>query len=419
MARNYKEWLSLSHVHSYGSGAYSLLSASFRRVLPAYLTLLLWHTAWSITVTGPVLPLYIEAIGIGIIGWSELSAVFALGMFLFEWVWGSLSDRIGRPFLMIASTLCMSLLFVLYASHGSFAFFMVLQLLSGAFGVIIAPTTRAYVSEESTGRSAGLYAGLWWVFFSLGRVIGPLIGTYIAQTWSFEYSFYASSALSILTFFIIFMTFPRDRRGGGEARGITEGLKTVGRSRSTRLLFLSAVFAFIGVSIVSSFLPLYASGQVGMSTVEVGTLVAMISAAQLVAMPLVGWLADRFGRKRTATVGFFLSSCSFLLYFLAHTSYQVFLVSIALGLGLSVISLLLAIIPDVTPSRMYGTVVGLYGSSEDLGIIVGPLVYGFVWSVSSPVYIFAASSISQILSAVLVYALGQDNLQEAKAAYAR
>lgn len=139
-----------------------------------------------------------------------------------------------------------------------------------------------------------------------------------------------------------------------------------------------------------------------MSTLEVGTLIAMISVTQLVAMPMLGWLSDRFGRKRTAVAVFTLSSFAFLLYFLANTSYEVLLVSIVVGVSLSGTSLLLAMIPDVMPSTMYGAAVGIYGSFEDMGVIIGPLVYGFVWSTTGPAYIFAASAVAQILAAVLV-----------------
>ena len=139
-----------------------------------------------------------------------------------------------------------------------------------------------------------------------------------------------------------------------------------------------------------------------MSTLEVGTLIAMISVTQLVAMPMLGWLSDMFGRKRTAVAVFTLSSFAFLLYFLANTSYEVLLVSIVVGVSLSGTSLLLAMIPDVMPSTMYGAAVGIYGSFEDMGVIIGPLVYGFVWSTTGPVYIFAASAVAQILAAFLV-----------------
>jgi len=100
--------------HVLVDGVSDLLNPSFRRVLPAYVTVLLWNVSWSVTITGPVLPLYIETLGFGIVGWSTLAATFALGMFLFEWVWGSLSDRTNRRHLLIFSLLCVSAIFVLY-----------------------------------------------------------------------------------------------------------------------------------------------------------------------------------------------------------------------------------------------------------------------------------------------------------------
>jgi MFS family permease len=389
-------------------GVSPLLNPSFRRVLPAYLTLLIWNISWSVTITGPVLPLYIETLGIGIVGWSTLAAMFALGMFLFEWVWGSLSDRTNRKHLLVFCLLGMSAIFLLYTRHGSFFFFLVLQLLSGAVGVVVGPTTRASVSEESSLKSAGLYASIWWAFSSIGQIIGPLVGTYIAQSWSFEYSFYASSALSVLLIFIVLWSFPPSRKLAGRSKSMIYGLNSSLRSHSAQFLFLSAIFAFMGFSIVRAFLPLYASERVGMSTVEVGTLISTVAASQLVAILLLGWLSDRFGRKPMAIIGFLLCSGSFLLYLLANTAYQISLVSIAAGLGLSATSLLLALVPDVTPKRMYGTVVGIYGSCEDLGIIMGPLVYGLVWSAIGPVYIFVASAVTQVLSATLVFAIKQE-----------
>ena len=185
------------------------------------------------------------------------------------------------------------------------------------------------------------------------------------------------------------------------------GFNSILRRHSAQLLFFAAIFAFMGFSIVRTFLPLYASGQIGMSTVQTGTLISTVAASQLVAMLFLGWVSDRFGRKLTAIVGFLLCSVSFLLYLLANTTLQIFIVSIAVGLGLSASLLLLSLVPDVTPKRTYGTVVGIYGSCEDLGIIIGPLIYGLVWSAIGSVYIFVAASITQIVAATLVFAIRQ------------
>ena len=247
------------------------MSRNIRHVIPACLTLFLWDIARSTSNSGPVLPLYVESLGVGIIAWSMLAAAFSVGAFLLEWVWGSLCDRTDRRLLMILSVLCMSVLFVLYTRPGLVHFFIVLQLLSGAVGVIIGPTTRVYVSDKSTEKSIGLYTSLWWTFHTLGSMVGPLLGTYIAQTWSFEYSFYASSTISIILAFVIIASFPSDKRRqtSGNLQSFARGLKSVLRIRSARYLFLSATCSFMGIAVVRSFLPLYASERIKMSTVEV------------------------------------------------------------------------------------------------------------------------------------------------------
>ena len=345
--------------------------------------------------------LYVESLGIGIMNWSLLAASAALGMFLLEWVWGALYDKIDRRLLMILSVLGMSILFPLYTIQRFIPYFLIFQFISGAIGVGLGPTTRAYVSDASPRESIGLFSSLWWTFSILGRTIGPLLGAFIAQVWSFQVTFYVSTLLSFVTVVLIVITFPK-----GQATQqigsltIMSDLKSVLRVRSMGFLFLSAFFAFMGVALMRSFLPLYASEQVRMSTLEVGVLFSATSAVQLIALPLLGWISDGFGRSRTVLLGFGLTSLAFLLFFLVGTPTQLMIVSLIVSVGLSASSLLLlALIPDVTSDRAYGAVVGVYGSFEDVGLILGPVVFGLIWSAYTPVWIFVAASITQVLGA--------------------
>jgi DHA1 family multidrug resistance protein-like MFS transporter len=358
------------------------------------------------------MPLYVRSLGIGAVEWGVLVAAWALGMFLFEWVWGSLSDRKDRRQLMILSVLGMSVLFSLFTVRSLIPYFIILSLLSGAVSVAIGPTSRAYVSDASSQQSAGLYASLWWVSFLLGQVIGPIVGAFIAQTWSFEYAFYASSVLAIILAFFIHQSLPPDKKTVAKesTTGAIRGLRMVLSRPAARTLFLSTIFIFVGRALVIAFLPLYASSVIKMSTFEVGLLLAALSATQLAAMPAVGWISDRFGRHRTAVLVYTAAAFIFLMYFAVDSAYQMFLVSIALGVGLSGTSLLLSLIPTVSTGSTYGATVGAYGSCEDLGIIIGPLLFGFVWSAYGPVYIFAVCSVTQLLGASLL--LGMRRIAE-------
>jgi DHA1 family multidrug resistance protein-like MFS transporter len=350
------------------------------------------------------MPLYVKSLGIGPVEWGVLASAWALGMFSVEWVWGNLSDTRDRRYLMLVSALSMSVLFVLFTVHALISLFIALELAAGMLGVAFGPTTRTYVSSESPEKSTGLFAGLWWASLMLGQVIGPIVGSFLAQSFSFKYSFYASSILSLVLATFVLWSFPTDTRHREKSHEtkILTGLKFVLNLRSARLLFLAALLIFVGRALVIAFLPLYASSIINMSTIQVGLLFAALSATELVSMPVLGWLSDRFGVKRTAVLSYAVSAFLFLLYFVAKTIYQIFLVSIALGVGLSGLFVLLALIPTVAPRGTYGKVIGVYGSFEDLGIMVGPLIFGFVWSAYGPVYIFAVAALAQLLAVFLV-----------------
>ena len=358
--------------------------------------------------------LYVKSLGIGPLQWGLLASAWALGMFSAEWVWGNLSDTRDRRWLMLVSALCMSVLFVLFTIHALIPIFIVLEFVSGALGVAAGPITRTYVSSQSPEKSMGLFASLWWASLMLGQIIGPLIGAFIAETLSFEYSFYASSILSLVLAVFVLWAFPTDKKYRPKTRqtNILSDLKFVLGLRSARLLFLSATLVFVGRGLIIAFLPLYASSVIDMSVIQVGVLFASLYAAELVSTPALGWLSDRFGVKRTAVLSYALSGFFFLLYFLVKTVYQIFLVSIALGIGLSGLFLLLALIPTIASSGAYGKVIGAYGSFEDLGIIIGPIIYGFVWSVYGPVYIFLVCALAQFLAAFLVLRIKNPNARE-------
>ncbi len=106
------------------------------------------------------MPLYVDSLGITVIGWSVLVAVQALGMFLAEWIWGNLSDRTDRRLLMLVSILAMSLLSPLYTLSSLLPVFIALQFLNGILFVAIGPLTRSYVTEASPEKSVGLYEPL-------------------------------------------------------------------------------------------------------------------------------------------------------------------------------------------------------------------------------------------------------------------
>ena len=372
-----------------------------------YFILIIWSISWAASTGGPVMPLYIRSIGIGVVEWGMLSMYNAMGMVLFEWIWGFLSDRINRRILMSFSMFCTSIIFSLFTFKTLIPYFPILQFLFGAFAVSMGPTTRSIISDESKSKSIGFSMSLWSVSVISGRIIGPMVGSYIAQISSYECSFYFSSLLSIFVALYILIDFRGEGRRRphiekGSSQSLVEGFRTLIAIPQIRILFLLAFLTFIVNSSIRSFLPIYASERVGMSTMDVGILLSSYYATMLFATPLFGRLSDRVGRKHIISTTLFLSSIMFLCYSLVKNPSQLLLVSIAVSMFSIQSPLLLAMLSEFTPRRLSGLSMGIYGSFEDLGLMVGPPIYGIIWSIYSPLSIFICSAGIQLFNTLLI-----------------
>jgi DHA1 family multidrug resistance protein-like MFS transporter len=375
--------------------------SALRDLLPVYGFLLLWGVAWTASINGPVLPLYVRSLGIEVSAWSVLLVSQWAGIALSEWVWGAMVDRLDWRALIVASMICLGTLLPLYTLSSSIPYLAVLQFLSGVFAAAMGPATRSVVSRSAPGELLGLSMSLWWVFLTLGKAVGPLAGSYLSQLSSFRNSFYLSSIFCLVGAFVVPMMFRKKGRLNPSASsekmlGMVTGVRALISMRSVRVVFIMAALAFLEVSLMTGYLPIYASERVGVSTVEVGVLVSAAYAAQLIAAPFLGFLSDRVGRKAVISAGFVISCLAFPCYLLVRSYYQLLLVSLAVSVCISANSMLLAMLSDVAPARLRGTAMGTYGTFEDLGSLIGPVVYGFVWNAYGPAFIFVAASATQI-----------------------
>src|SRR5437867_9283299 len=90
----------------------------------------------------------------------------------------------------------------------------------------------------------------------------------------------------------------------------------------------------LSFGLISFALPLYAR-HLGLSLSEVGILVALNSAVALALKPLLGWVADRFGLKRTLVAAISLRSLVSLFLGFASAPWELFAIRSAHGLSMS------------------------------------------------------------------------------------
>jgi sugar phosphate permease len=130
------------------------LDPTLKRLTPTYAVLFMRNTAWAITLSGPVMPLYVRSLGVDIVFWGVLATAISAGLFM-EVVWGTILDRVNRRLLILSALVGTSLIYPLYTIKALLPLFIVLQFIFGAVNVMIGLTTRAVIADDLPTGSSG------------------------------------------------------------------------------------------------------------------------------------------------------------------------------------------------------------------------------------------------------------------------
>ncbi len=171
--------------------------------------------------------------------------------------------------------------------------------------------------------------------------------------------------------------------------------------RQVALLALTLGVVMLGFGIVIPVYPFYIQSM-GASGKDLGLLIAISPALQLVFSPIWGVVSDRVGRKPVLMVGILGYGISMFLFGLATELWMLYVFR-ALGALLSAATLptTYAYISDSTTEEDRSGAMGALGAATGLGMMLGPAVGGWLGTVSlaTPFFITAAFCLLTLVSA--------------------
>ena len=385
-----------------------VLDETLKRLSPIYAVLFLRNMAWSLTLNGPVMPLYVRVLGLDVPSWGILAMALSAGLFM-EFVWGVVSDRVNKGYFILIALVLTSLIYPLYTIKAFLPLFIVFQFIFGAIQVIVGLTTRAVIAEASPGNSAGFNMSLWFFFATFGNIAGPIVGTYIAASYGYEYAFYTSMAIvwAAILFFLATYLRSRDHRAplSVARRPLFSGFSQLLRIPTLQKTCTLTLLGFLGCSVVASFLPIYATERVGMTTIAVGSMATIAATTRLVATPLIGRISDRIDKRKLLFATLAFGCALFALFPFATDAIQLTLLTIGVSMSFSFSVLSIAIHSSATPKEYSGMSLGLYGTFEDFGLMMGSLIFGFSWGAFGPPSVFVITAAAMGCAALLSLSL--------------
>ena len=156
----------------------------------------------SFTIMIMELPSYLESMG-GLEHKGLLITLFTLSAGLSRPIAGKLADKIGRIPIIIVGTLVAAFSGLLYPFATTLGAMFALRFFHG-FATGFKPTgSSAYVSDIVSANRRGEAMGIMGMAASLGLSMGPALGSYLVQTYSYNVMFATSSLLGIMSFVLL------------------------------------------------------------------------------------------------------------------------------------------------------------------------------------------------------------------------
>ncbi|UAC48973.1 MFS transporter [Bacillus aquiflavi] len=348
----------------------------------------------------PILPFYVEKFNANAQIMGLLVAMFAFMQFIFAPIWGRYSDKIGRKPLIVLGLFGFAVAEFIFAFATGLWMLFLSRALAGIFGSALMPTAMAYVSDVTAEEKRGQGMGLLGAAMSLGIVIGPGIGGWLAEfdlSYPFIFAGIAATLAGVLSITILPESYPKEARQANKLEHDEEKIGQITLMKTTLLspvgflLFLVFIMSF-GLANFQAIFGYYSMERYSFGPQQVGLIILLTGViGTMIQGGVVGKLISSFGEERVVKGSLLLSAIGFVLMTLAPSLPWVLMTTSIFFIGNSILRPAVNTFISKLAGRRQGMVMGLNNSFLSLGNVAGPIIAGtlFEWNIHIP-YIFGA-----------------------------
>jgi len=299
-----------------------------------------------------------------------------------------------------------------FAGYSASVFYKIFLILSTSwFGVLVARVIDrtgkgirtaprdALVAQSSDGKKLGWSFGLHKMLDMAGSSLGVVFAyIFVATNFGFHKAFLFSIIPAVIGILIILAV-----REDKSCETPCEKLKLKGLNLDGKVkTYLAVIFVFCLGNSSNTFLLLKAQEQ-GFSASQVILLYLIFNvAASTLAIPS-GKLSDKFGRSRILVPGYLIYGLVYLGFAFLSSKPAIVLLFIAYGAYNAFISgAERAFIAENSPTGLKGTILGLYGMLQGIGLLLSSIIAGLMWDNINSSAPFLFGGILGIASAVII-----------------
>jgi DHA2 family multidrug resistance protein len=164
------------------------------------------------TVVNLAVPSIIGDFGISVSTAAWVATGYIISNAVFVPVFGKLGDLYGNRVIYLWSFVGFIILSVLAGFAWNFTSLVVFRVLQGLVGAAVYPTAMSLIAHSFTDAKARAQAlGIWSSSFAVSAVIGPLLGGYLVDNFSWRWVFFINLPIGIAGLIMTLLFIMKDR----------------------------------------------------------------------------------------------------------------------------------------------------------------------------------------------------------------
>lgn len=403
-----------------------------------HLGLLLWcflivaYDGYDLVTFGTVLPVLIEQWNLTAVEAGTIGSYGLFGMMFGAIVFGTLADRIGRKNVIMITVVLFSVFTLLCGFAGNPTTFSTFRFLAGLGLGGAFPNVIALLADYAPKSMKSMLVSIVLCGYSVGGVLAPLFGIFLMPTLGWQFIFWVAG-LPLLILPLLYRQLPETanhliRTGKkkelvmilskirpdlkfNENEEIMEvkspetkvpiiGLFKENRALSTIMFWIAFFSCLLMVYGLNTWLPKLMMEAGYALNSSLGFLIALQSGAILGTL-IIARLCDKYGSKKMLVPMYTSGAIALTLLGFGGNIFVIYLlVAIAGAATIGAQNIVQAYVSQYYPTHIRSTALGMASGIGRIGGILGPLLGGFLLSISLPIQLnFIAFAIPGLIAA--------------------
>jgi predicted MFS family arabinose efflux permease len=332
-------------------------------------------------------------------------SIFVAGSLASRFIFARWIEKSGqKAMLLLGLFFCLAITLLYFVASNIYFLYGVRFFHGAAFGVVtstIATIASNLIPRERRGEGLGYFN----LGPTLGNAVGPFLGMFIYQHADYNMVFGVSAiTASISLLLVIFISVPETKltlKQTSELKGLSLRNFLEPKALPISIFMASLIFSY---SVVVAFLTPYARE---INLLDSATFFFIVySVVVLLSRPLVGRLYDLKGANIIIYPAVILFSASMLMVSQSYFGYVLLFSAALLGLSTgSITTLAQTIAVQTSPQHRLGLANSTYFIFYDIGVAVGPFLFGILLPLTGYREMFAFCALFSLASILLYYYL--------------